>query len=38
MQAIEMEADMLFHLNYAIMLVNNAVFDKAREQYDKFQL
>mmetsp|Transcript_6202 Transcript_6202/g.21988 ORF Transcript_6202/g.21988 Transcript_6202/m.21988 type:complete len:179 (-) Transcript_6202:752-1288(-) len=36
-KAIEMDSDFLFHLNYAVMLVNNGQVDKAREQFDQFE-
>jgi Bardet-Biedl syndrome 4 protein len=36
-KAIEMESDMLFHLNYSIMLVKHEQFDKGREHYEAFQ-
>mmetsp|Transcript_60156 Transcript_60156/g.97447 ORF Transcript_60156/g.97447 Transcript_60156/m.97447 type:complete len:412 (+) Transcript_60156:263-1498(+) len=36
-KAIEMEEDMLFHLNYSITLVNSSLFDKARDHYEAFE-
>jgi len=36
-KAIEMESDMLFHLNYCIMLVKHELFDKGRQHYEAFQ-
>ncbi|RHY21043.1 hypothetical protein DYB25_006015 [Aphanomyces astaci] len=35
-KAIEMDADHLFHLNYAITLLNNDEIERAKVQFDKF--
>mmetsp|Transcript_2192 Transcript_2192/g.5096 ORF Transcript_2192/g.5096 Transcript_2192/m.5096 type:complete len:413 (-) Transcript_2192:142-1380(-) len=36
-KAIEMETDFLFHLNFAVMLVNNGDDDRAKEQFAAFE-
>ncbi|ETV65422.1 hypothetical protein H257_17847 [Aphanomyces astaci] len=35
-KAIEMDADHLFHLNYAVTLLNNDEIERAKVQFDKF--
>ena len=36
-KAIEMEEDHLFHLNYAITLMNNSESSRAQQHYQKFE-